>query len=363
MEKRDYEIILDDTEKIRAGDPANMYNKIFDLPEQMTKALKLAEVWKVGREDFADVKNIVLIGMGGSAIGGDLARSLLSGKLVIPFTTCRHYALPEYVDDETLVIASSYSGNTEEMLSALDDALQRKALIAAISTGGMLEDVARINDIPLMKIPGGLQPRAAIGYSVVPLLMFFEKIGLAEGMGDAIKATIERLAKDREKYIEDNATLSNPAKRLAGMIHGRIPIIYGGPPVTDVVALRWKGQFCENGKNLAYAGEFPEMTHNEYVGWSRAMEPLAEKLIAVFLRDAGDHPKIRRRMNIVKETIDRLGVEVVDLHTMGERPLERMFSLIQWGDFISYYLAILNGVDPTPVDAIESLKAQLMDVK
>jgi glucose/mannose-6-phosphate isomerase len=363
MDKKNSEIVLDDIEKIRASDPENMYNRIFDLPEQMSKALKLAEVWKVKAEDFSGVRNVVVVGMGGSAIGGDLVRSYLSSRLLVPFQVCRHYQLPEYVDDETLVIASSYSGNTEETLSALDDALQRKALIAVISTGGLIEDVAGLNDLPMMVLPKGLQPRAAIGYSFIPILMFFEKIGLVSNVAQEITGVIQKLEKLREKYIEDNPTLSNPAKRLAGMIFGKIPIIYAGPVLTDVVAVRWKGQICENSKNLAFANQFPEMNHNELVGWSEVMEPHADRLVVILLRDADDHPKVRRRMNIVKDIIEKREVEVVDLHSMGETALERMFSLIQMGDFISYYLAVLNEVDPTPVHVIEQLKAQLMDIK
>ncbi|UCE24132.1 MAG: SIS domain-containing protein, partial [Candidatus Zixiibacteriota bacterium] len=145
--------VLNDVEKIRASDPDNMYNRIFDLPEQMADALKIANTWTVRSEAFADIKNIVIVGMGGSAIGGDLVRTFLSSKIVVPFDVCRNYTLPEYVDDETLVIASSYSGNTEETLSALDDALQRKAMIAAISTGGLLSDVSSLNDFPLAIVP------------------------------------------------------------------------------------------------------------------------------------------------------------------------------------------------------------------
>jgi glucose/mannose-6-phosphate isomerase len=363
MEKRDYELILDDVGQIRAADPQNMYNRIFDLPEHMAKALKLAEVWKIQPEDFADVRNVVVIGMGGSAIAGEMVRSYLSGKLLIPFQICRDYTLPEYVDDETLVIASSYSGNTEETLSALDDALARKALIVAITTGGMMEDVAKINDIPIMNLPTGLQPRAALGYSFVPTLMFFDKIGMISSTAEEIAHMVQKLEKLREKYIEDNPTLSNPAKRLAGTIFGKIPIIYSGPSLTDAVALRWKGQISENGKNLAFANQFPEMNHNELVGWSKTVEAYRDNLIVIFLRDVDDHPKVRRRMNIVKDVIEKLKVQVVDLHSMGETKLERMFSLVQMGDFISYYLAVLNEVDPTPVDVIESLKKQLADTK
>ncbi len=165
--------VLNDIEKIRAVDPENMYNRIFDLPEQMEEALKISKKWEINADDFPEVKNIVVIGMGGSAIGGDLVRSYLASKLLIPFQVVRNYELPEYVDDETLVIVSSYSGNTEETLAALDDAIGRKAMIAAISTGGMLEDVCKFNEIPMAKLPEGLQPRAAICYSFVPTLLFF----------------------------------------------------------------------------------------------------------------------------------------------------------------------------------------------
>jgi len=363
MDEKNLEAILNDLDHLRSFDPENMYNRIFDLPEQMEKALKLAEVWKVGPGDFPDVKNIVVIGMGGSAIGGELVKSLLSSQLLVPFEVCRNYELPEYVDDESLVIVSSYSGNTEETLAAADDALRRKAMMAAITTGGMLEDVASINDIPILKVPTGWQPRAAIGFSFVPLLILMDKIGMIKDASKDIKATYEKMVKFREKYIEDNPSISNPAKRLAVKIKGRIPIIYSGPRLTDAVAIRWKGQICENAKNMAFANHFPEMNHNELVGWSEQIKEHGEHLIVIFLRDADDHPRIRRRMNIVKEIISKLEIEVMDLHSMGESPLERIFSLIQMGDFISYYLAILNEVDPTPVEAIESLKTKLVDAK
>jgi glucose/mannose-6-phosphate isomerase len=363
MELNSSEVILDDVNVVREGDPENMYNRIFDLPEQMAKALRLADIWKVKPEDFPDVKNVVVIGMGGSAIGGDLVRSYLSQRLLIPVQICRHYELPEYVDDETLVIASSYSGNTEETLAALDDALRRKALIAAITTGGLMEDVARLNDIPVMVLPEGLQPRAALGYSFVPMLIFFEKIGMITGVSQEIKGCCEKLEKLREKYIEDSPSASNPAKKLAGKIFSRVPIIYGGPTLTDTVAVRWKGQICENAKNMAFANQFPEMNHNELVGWSPVIHFHDDTFVVIMLRDADDHAAIRRRMNIVKEIIEGHDVEVIEVHSMGETPLERMWSLIQMGDFVSYYLAILNEVDPTPVEAIESLKQQLSDSK
>lgn len=351
--------MLDDVEKIRATDPGNMYNRIFDFPEQMAEALKIGQKWEVSPDNFAGIKNIVVVGMGGSAIAGDLVRSFLTSKLLIPFQVCRHYVLPEYVDDETLVIASSYSGNTEETLAALDDALARKAMIAAITTGGMLKEVADFNSVPLAILPPGFQPRAALGYSLVPLLVFLEKIGLMKNVAKEIRTIIDKLCLYREKYIEDNATTHNPAKNIAARIHGRIAIIYSGPTLTDAVGLRWKGQICENSKNLAFANQFSEFNHNELVGWSDIVQVHQEHLIVIMLRDGEDHQQIRKRMNIVKELIQKQSVEVIEVHSRGELPLERMLSLIQLGDFVSYYLAVLNEVDPSPVDVIEALKNAL----
>ena len=355
--------ILDDIETVRKADPSNMYNRIFDLPEQMADALTLAQRWQIDADDFSGIKNIVVVGMGGSAIGGDLTRTYLSSKLLVPFEVCRHYVLPEYVDDETLVIAASYSGNTEETIAAVEDALTRKAMMVAISTGGMLGDICELNQIPMAKLPEGWQPRAALGYSFIPLVMFLEKIGLAKDVSKELETVVASLQKFRDGYIEDQPSEQNPAKNLALKIHGRIAIIYSGPTLMDAVAIRFKGQLCENGKNLAFANHFAEFNHNELVGWSKTIEPFKDKLLVIILRDAGDHPQIRQRMNIVKDIIQNLDVEVMEVHSKGAVRLERMFSLIQIADFTSYYLAVLNEVDPTPVEVIEQLKAQLEDKK
>ncbi|MBI5266602.1 MAG: bifunctional phosphoglucose/phosphomannose isomerase [candidate division Zixibacteria bacterium] len=354
--------VLDNLEQMRSLDPDNMYNRIFDFPEQMADALALAQKWPVTSKDIAGIGNIVVIGMGGSAIGGDLVRSYLSGRLMIPFTVCRHYLLPEYVDDETLVIASSYSGNTEETLAALDDALGRKAMIAGLTTGGMLAEVAKLNGFPCLTLPGGLQPRAALGYSFVPILILMEKLGLIKDATREITGVIEFLKKSREQYIEDSVTTANPAKKLATSIHGRLPIIYAGPTLTDTVGVRWKGQMCENGKTLAFASQYAEFNHNELVGWSQSVAPHVDHLAVIQLRDADDHPRITRRMDIVHGIVESNGVPVYEIKSSGSSPLQRMFSLIQLGDFVSYYLAILNSVDPTPVDAIEKLKQALAKV-
>ncbi len=352
--------VLDNLEQLRALDPANMYNRIFDFPEQMSDALTISQKWHVSSKDIAGVRNIVVVGMGGSAIGGDLVRSYLAGRLMVPFVVCRNYQLPEFVDDETLVIASSYSGNTEETLAAVDDALGRKAMLVAMTTGGMLSEVARLNGIPCLMLPQGLQPRAALGYSFVPLLVLMEKLGFIKDAAKDINSTIEWLKHERELHIEDLPASDNAAKFVATHVHGKIPIIYCGPTLTDSVGVRWKGQLCENSKALAFANQYAEFNHNELVGWSEALKPIAKHLIVIQLHDSDDHPRIKRRMDIVRELIEKLGVPVIEIESTGETPLQRMFSLIQYGDFVSYYLAILNGVDPTPVDAIEQLKKALV---
>ncbi|HUV29802.1 MAG TPA: bifunctional phosphoglucose/phosphomannose isomerase [Acidobacteriota bacterium] len=361
MTRQDLLAQLDDADRMRALDPSGMYDRIRGLPEQMQDALAIMRRREVRREGFHDVTEVVIVGMGGSAIGGDLVRTLTHLQLQVPLQVCRHYRLPQYVDERTLVIASSYSGNTEETLSAFAEALDRRCMFAAITTGGKLGELARVNGIPTVRIPPGLQPRAAIGYSFVPLLMLLEEAGLVEGMADQVSRTTANLVSLRDRYDRSVPAADNPAKQLAAQIHGRVAIVYGGPELTDVVAVRWKGQICENGKNMAFANQYTEFNHNELVAWSRTIAPHRDHLAVIQLKDAGDHPKVSRRREIVGSIIEGLGVPVVEVASSGTVPLERMFSLIQMGDFVSYYLAVLNEVDPTPVDAIETLKRKLAE--
>jgi glucose/mannose-6-phosphate isomerase len=350
---------IEDVEQVRALDPANMYNAIFDLPEHMTEAARIASMWRVQPTDFADPRNVVVIGMGGSAIGGEMVLSTMSSKLLVPFQVCRHYELPEYVDDETLLIVLSYSGNTEETIAAIEDGLARKAMIAAITTGGLLKDICALNEVPMCQIPSGLQPRAAIGYSFVPLMLFLEKIGLVAGFNDELKTLIPALQKFREVFIEDLPIEQNPAKKLATKLIGKIPIIYSGPTLSAAAGSRFKTQICENGKQLAFTNQFSEFNHNELVGWCESIEPYKDLLSVIILRDAEDMPQIRNRMNIVRDRIKGLGVDLTEVHSKGTTRMERLFSMFQLADFTSYYLAVLGDNDPTPVEAIEDLKKQL----
>lgn len=350
--------ILDNISGLDAVDPAEMYKKIYNFPEQLEEAAGIGKKIKPDPNYFKNIKNIVVAGMGGSAIGGDLVRSFLADRISIPFAIGRHYRLPGYVDKNTLVIVSSYSGNTEETLSAFDDAFKRGAMIACITTGGKLGDLADKHGLLKATLPTGYAPRAALGFSFTPLLFLISRLGLVDDVENDIIELIGGLKALRDTFSIDKKTENNPAKALAAKLYNKVPIIYSGPELTDAVGTRWKGQICENAKCLAFNNQFPEFNHNELVGWN-VIDAYRDKLVVIYLRDSDDHDRIKKRMSIVHEIIDKLDVEIIDIWSQGDFALGRMFSLIQIGDFASFYLAVLNKIDPTPVKVIDFLKAEL----
>ncbi|MCP4705607.1 MAG: bifunctional phosphoglucose/phosphomannose isomerase [candidate division Zixibacteria bacterium] len=350
--------MFDSIDNIKKLDPDKMYDKIYNFPEQLSEALEIGRNIQIDAKQYSDIKNIVVAGMGGSAIGGDTARTYLAKKLNIPFFVCRHYNLPGFVDDKTLIIISSYSGNTEETLSAFEQALSKNAKIVCISTGGKVGEIAITNNLPMVQLPKGYPPRTALGYSFIPLLFLMAKLGFIANVSEDITKLIDGLKEYRKLYSVEIKSEDNRAKTIAQKMFGKIPIIYSGPELTDTVGTRWKGQICENAKCLAYNNQFAEFNHNELVGWN-VIENYKNNLIVIYLRDSEDHIKIAERMTIVKDIITKYDVEVIEVTSQGETSLLRIFSLIQIGDFISYYLAILNNVDPTPVAVIDYLKNKL----
>ncbi len=349
---------LDNKETLRAIDPHGMYDAVARFPDQIRNAIDIGDKMAVDPEQYAGIKRIMLCGMGGSAIGGDLARTLLLNRLTYPMHIWRTYDLPAYVGPETLVIASSYSGTTEETLSAFDKARKVGAKIFALTTGGLLGELCQDMKIPVARLQGGLQPRAALGYSFVPLMLFLNRIGLSPYDADDYRALADFLERRGEKLIFESGSDDNPAKQTAMQLYGRIPIIYSGPELTDAVGTRLKGQICENAKMLAFANYFPEFNHNELVGW-KLINAIRDFLRVLILRDEDDHPRIAARMDIVKEIVGGESVKVMEIRSEGSNRLERMMSLVQFGDFMSVYLAALNKVDPTPVTVIDQLKEQL----
>lgn len=351
---------LDKSEAIKKIDPLGMYEKIYFFPEQLETAAEIGDSINLDPKQYDSIKNITVAGMGGSAIGGDLVRSYLADKIEIPFFICRNYHLPKFVDKNSLVIVSSYSGNTEETNSALSEAVERGCKVICITTGGEVARVAENNNFPVVRLPGGYPPRAALGLSFVPLLFLISKLGIINQVNDDINQLISSLKLWRMLYDTATPTDQNETKKLALKLFGKIPIIYSGPELTDAVATRWKGQICENAKCLAFNNQFPEFNHNELVGWE-IIAPYRDKLVVINLKSSDDDKRVSLRMEIVREIIKKQKVELIDIDSKGDSVLQRIFSLIQIGDFTSFYLAILNNVDPTPVKAIDYLKGKLSE--
>lgn len=351
---------LDDHKLWASLDPGDMYGKILRFPDQVAEAMAIGQTADLGRLSSGGISAIVVSGLGGSAIGGDLVRSYATGWLDVPMLVVRDYMLPHFVGPSTLVLASSYSGQTEETLSAYEMAVQKKARILVFTTGGALAEMAHRDGHPVVSLPGGLSPRAALAYSFFPMLLALSRLGFLPDQSQPVEETRAHLAARAPLYARSSAQEQNPAKRTAVAWNQHIPLIYGGNTRFDAVALRIKCQVTENAKQLAFANVFPEFNHNELVGFEHSA-PLARLLTVCILRDSGDHRRTGFRMAIVRKMIADLGIPVAEMQSSGTGDLARMFSLVQWGDFTSFYLAMLNGVDPTPVAAIDHLKRELAE--
>ncbi|HHV63118.1 MAG TPA: bifunctional phosphoglucose/phosphomannose isomerase [Firmicutes bacterium] len=353
-------INLDDVEAMKKADPRGMLGFIQGLPEQCQEAWEIASRVDVPG-GFAAARNIVVAGLGGSAIGGDLLRTLVASELNIPVVVSRDYELPGFVDRDSLVVASSYSGNTEETISSYLAARAKGAKILCITSGGKLAELAADDGVPVIKIPGTLVPRAALGYLFIPMIVVLGKLGLIRDKAGDLAEAVDVLAELRRVLGPESPEHVNQSKRLAAKMLNKIPVIYGSSGWPGTAALRWKCQINENSKTYAVSNIFPEMNHNETVGWG-APGDIAGQLYVVLLRDKGDHPRVQKRMEITKSLMSSAsGID--EVWSTGKSELARLLSLIYVGDFASAYLAFLYGVDPTPVAAIDYLKGELAKVK
>lgn len=352
-------INLDDIELMKKGDPENMLGALEGLPDQCREAVKLTRNKKFNFK--GNFQNIVVTGLGGSAIGGDFLRVYGGQKCSIPIVVNRDYSLPLFVNEGTLVLAVSYSGNTEETLSAYDEAKAKGAAIVSLTSGGKLAEKAQKDNVPLIIIPGGLQPRAATGYLFIPILIVLEKLGLIPDVSVELDDMISSLESMGSRAAMDVEEDKNPAKQLAKLFYHKIPVIWGVSGTTETVAMRWKGQINENSKAMAYFNVLPELNHNEIVG-TEAPEKLLKQLELVFLRTSDDHPRVQKRFDITKEIIGERVGGITEIWGEGNSLLARMFSLTYLGDYTSAYLAILYGIDPSPVKLITLLKNKLAEV-
>ncbi|MBN1568399.1 MAG: bifunctional phosphoglucose/phosphomannose isomerase [Acidobacteria bacterium] len=348
--------ILDQRDCWVSVDPQSMRSLLESFPEHVQIAAENGR--NLTLQKSKDVHVILVTGLGGSAIGGDLMRSIAEGRLKIPVIVNRNYDLPAFVTEATLVFACSYSGNTEETLSAYRQSRQRKAAIVCITSGGQLESMANADGYPVVHLPDGLPPRAALGYALIALLSAMQKMHILPGMEESIEETITLLGELRNRYRTDNLEPGNPAKKLAGALHRKIVAVYGSTGIMEAAAYRWRSQIAENAKNLAFHHVLPEMNHNELVGWQHPEEVL-RKIGVVFLRDKGDHPQTQRRFDLVKGIIGDKAGTIHEVWSEGESLMARILSVVYLGDFVSLYLSYLNNVDPTPVEVIDYLKRNL----
>jgi glucose/mannose-6-phosphate isomerase len=348
---------LDDPKVYVKYDPEGMIQRIKEFPAQCRQAWQAAMSFDLPPH-YANVDKVVVLGMGGSAIGGDLVRSLTQAELKVPVIVHRDYGLPAFADVRTLLIASSYSGNTEETLSAFEAALGAgyKKLVA-ITTGGKLKEMAGANNIPVFNIEYQAQPRAALGYSFLPTLCLLQKLGfIGDKSGDVAEAVqlLERLSGtlDEKSPLKDNL-----AKQLARRLYGKLPVIYGAGIAAEA-AHRWKTQINENSKAWAFYEVFPELNHNATVGFPLPRD-VASKIQVVLLRSPGFNERIKLRYEITAGLLKEAGVAHEYVDSQGVSALAQMMGLVSLGDWVSYYLALLYQVDPSPVKVIEYLKGRL----
>ncbi len=353
---------LDDAPALAQRDPGGMLLQVADLPAQLRHAPRASAAFRGaagGGVPRAKGREVLLCGMGGSAIGGEFAAAWCAPRGV-RVAVHRGYGLPEWAGAGTLLIFSSYSGNTEETLSAFEVALARGLKGLCITTGGALGERARSAGVPVYTISAGLQPRAALGHSLSGVLMLLHAAGVVEDPAPEIEAAARHLDSLVAKLGPEVPAAANPAKRLAQLWHGRLPFIYSGPGLTQPVGVRWRGQVNENAKSLCVASAFPELDHNEIMGW-QALPELRRRCVLMLLRDRDDEPAVQRRMRITAEILASRAAALEWVDTSGEAPLARLLDLAWLGDWASVYLAFLNEVDPTPVPEIEDLKRRLAE--
>jgi len=323
--------------------------------QQFTQA-SFDAVVEHSEHDDREITGLVVTGMGGSALAALLAKVWLKNDLSIPFEIIRGYDLPAYVGPHTLVIASSYSGNTEETVSALGQAKAVGAQLGIIASGGKLIEIASEGTISHVSLPSGLQPRMAVIYNLRALLALLENFGLVQGKSEEIAALSEWLGAESAAWASNIPTEHNYAKQLAEQAVGKSPVFYGGA-LTSPVAYKWKISWNENAKNVSFWNEYPEFNHNEFMGW--ASHPI-EKPFAVFdLVSSFEHPQILRRFEISDRLLSGKRPKSTVINLVGDSLIAQLLWGSIFADYVSIYVAILNGVDPTPVELIEKLKKEL----
>ena len=351
--------VLDDEAGISAVDPSGMLATVEAAADHWRDGLARAREADLGHIPTHDrLTGVVICGMGGSGIAGDVAAATATAGGIMPVSVVKGFALPAFVESHTLVVLASYSGDTEETIACFEQAHDRGAQMIAVTTGGRLAEMSHEHAFPLISPAAGMQPRAAFPYLAAAVLVALERVGVLPDLTGELVEIDEVLREQTVKYGRASAAPDNPAKTIASALEGAIPVVWGQDGHLAVAAARWKTQLNENSKVLAYASTLPELDHNEVVGLGPG-SPDATGLAFVALRPPNEDPRMTRRLSATLRLAEGRGAAAIDAPVHGVAPLAQLASAVQLGDLVSVYLAVLRGVDPTPVEAITKLKAEV----
>jgi glucose/mannose-6-phosphate isomerase len=341
-------------------DSLGFLDAVAGLPEQLRGAHEAALAIDPGAFPRADgVRNVVVLGMGGSGIAGDVLAATANAVLPVPVTVLKQIRTPRFVDEGTLAFAVSYSGDTQETLAMTRGALEAGARLVAISVGGELARVATSAGALHVPCPQGLMPRAALGALVAPIFVTLQRSGLLEEADAWLVAGGDQLARRRDQCAPRDTARSNPARELARRIGRTIPLVYGGGALGGVAAMRWKADVNENAKAPAFWNAYPELDHNEICGWGQHGDVTRQVFTLVELRHGHEHPELSRRFDATRTIIEEAVHQVLEVRAAGDGRLAQLLDLMYTGDWVSCYLALQNEVDPGPIDAIAQLKEAL----
>jgi glucose/mannose-6-phosphate isomerase len=325
------------------------------LPDQIEAALALADGID-GLPSRHDIEHVVVLGMGGSGIAGDVLVAVAGPFMPVPVTVCKGYDPPSFTSEGTLCFALSFSGDTEETVEAASTAAAAGARVVVVAGGGDLARLAESWRVPHVGLPAGIPaPRAGVGALSIPPLVVLEDVGLFPGARQWIALAVEQLRHRWEELKGED----NPARELARRIGRTIPILYGGGDLGAAAALRWKNQVNENAKAPAFVGVVPELTHNEVCGWGQHGDVTRQVFTLVNLRHDHEHPQIMRRFDLVRDWVEEVVASIEVVEAAGEGPLAQLFDLILYGDMVSLWMAYHEGVDPGPTPVLDSIKSAL----
>jgi glucose/mannose-6-phosphate isomerase len=338
-------------------DSLGMFDLADGLPEQVETAVRAARHLD-GLPDASEIEHVVVLGMGGSGMAGDVLLAAAAPLMPVPVVVVKSYECPAFVGDGTLVFAISASGNTEETVQAASDAAVAGARMVVVTGGGELAHLAKSWGAPIVAVPTDIpQPRAAIGAMAMPPLVVLEDIGLFRGASYWIDAAIDQLKRRRDELSPagDASTAADVARRIGATI----PVIHGGGAIGSTAANRWRTQVNENAKAPAFSGAQPEVCHNEVCGWGQHSELTRRALTSVSLRHDGEHPQVGRRFELVSAILDGEVADRIEVRAEGDGDLAQLFDLVLFGDYVSLWMAAEAGIDPGPVDVLVGLKADL----